>query len=593
MMSPLSVAQFLPKGAIRFDLVIIDEASQMTPENAIGALLRAKQTMIVGDTNQLPPTNFFRKMIAVSDDYDDEEEINDESILERANAAFRPARRLRWHYRSQHSSLIAFSNRHIYDNELIIFPSANENDTTLGVSLEKIEGVYASGTNPAEAEKMIEAITCFMTEYPQRSLGVVTVNIKQRDLLLVEFEREVGRNARVRRYLEQWNEQNDGLESFFIKNLENVQGDERDTIFIGTVYGSRSPGAPVMQRFGPISGVAGRRRLNVLFTRAKKQIVTFTSMTPADIRAEQTQNEGAYLLKKWLEFSATGTLESGEKTDRGPDSEFEEYVIKQIRAMGYCAEPQIGAAGYFIDIGITHPDWPYGYIMGVECDGATYHSSRSARDRDRLREEVLARLGWHLHRIWSTDWFEDPLHETGRLRVAIKKRLKELQAKDNRSTFSIEREQADIPRLQEHSEADVARANDTSEAFNGDFKELRETDTVRRLPFPDHDFDLESKEQPSDLFEERPNNDDDFIDREEARQQLVRLREDEVSSEFPEADPERNILRDSMIEHLLLHLPEDKKEFRSTIPVPLRYGTDYRQTKYLDDILDILAKVKR
>jgi hypothetical protein len=181
-----------------------------------------------------------------------------------------------------------------------------------------------------------------------------------------------------------------------------------------------------MQRFGPINRVAGKRRLNVLFSRAKKQIVTFSSMTAADVRAEENGNVGAYMLKRWLEYTATGQIEAGERTHLEPDSDFEQFVIDQLRAMGCEPEPQVGASEYRIDIGVRHPSWPHGYILAVECDGASYHSSRSARDRDRLRQEVLEGLGWRFHRIWSTDWFNDPKREAERLRDVVERRLKEL-----------------------------------------------------------------------------------------------------------------------------------------------------------------------
>ena len=227
-----------------------------------------------------------------------------------------------------------------------------------------------------------------------------------------------------------WEEENNGLGSFFIKNLENVQGDERDVIFIGTVYGPQKEGGNVMQRFGPINGIAGRRRLNVLFSRAKEKIVTFTSMTSADVLATQDRNPGAYMLKCWLEYIISGNLEGGEFSGKEPDSPFEEHVIQQIKSIGCEAVPQVGVTGYSIDIGVKHPSWPNGYLMGIECDGATYHSARSARDRDRLRQEQLESLGWHLYRIWSTDWFDDPVRETEKLREAIESRLNDLN-KDN------------------------------------------------------------------------------------------------------------------------------------------------------------------
>jgi hypothetical protein len=315
MMSPLAVAQYLTAGRFEFDLCIIDEASQMPPEDALGALVRCKQAVIVGDTNQLPPSNFFRKMLD-DDDADEDEAVLEESVLELAKGAFRPGRRLRWHYRSRHSGLIQFSNRYVYDGDLVVFPSASEERADMGVSLVKVDGRYKAGVNADEARAMIEAAIAFTRTHPDRSLGIVTMNQKQRDLLQEEWDSAVARDPDASAYVEKWATDRDGIEEFFIKNLENVQGDERDVIFIGTVYGPETPGGPVMQRFGPINGVAGKRRLNVLFSRAKKQIVTFSSMTGADVRAEENGNAGVYMLKRWLEYAATGQIETGDRTHR-------------------------------------------------------------------------------------------------------------------------------------------------------------------------------------------------------------------------------------------------------------------------------------
>jgi very-short-patch-repair endonuclease len=429
MMSPLAVAQYVPKGSIQFDLCIIDEASQMPPESAIGALLRCGQTMVVGDTNQLPPSSFFKSLID-DEEADEDETVLNESILEMAKSTFRPARRLRWHYRSRHSGLIKFSNRLVYKDDLIVFPSATESMSRMGIDFRPVAGRYKAGTNPIEARAMVDATLEFMESDPNRSLGIVTLNQKQRDLISEELEYELGSNSQAVKYIEAWKERNDGLEEFFIKNLENVQGDERDVIFIGTVYGPEEPGARVMQRFGPINGLAGKRRLNVLFTRAREKIVTFSSMTASDIIAEEHTNPGAYMLRRWLEYSASGLLESGERTEREPDSDFELFVIDQIRSMGCEPVPQVGVAGYFVDIGVRHPEWPHGFVLGVECDGASYHSAKSARDRDRLRQEVLEELGWRLHRVWSTDWFNNPRREAERLRGVISTSLEDLKRRE-------------------------------------------------------------------------------------------------------------------------------------------------------------------
>jgi very-short-patch-repair endonuclease len=423
LMVPSAVAQHLPKST-DFDLVIIDEASQMTPENSISALMRAKNAFIAGDTNQLPPTNFF-KGLSVDEEEDEDVTTTEESILELANVQFHPKHRLLWHYRSKHEDLIAFSNHYVYDNELVIFPSPTPTIKGMGISLVEVNGTFQRGVNPAEAQVMLDAIVQFMKDTPNRSLGVAVMNQSQMEQLEALVFREAEFNKTVSKYLDHWASARQGLERFFVKNLENVQGDERDVIFIGTVYG-RDPLGKFYQRFGPINGPAGKRRLNVLFSRAKEQIVTFSSIPLGEFNPAPT-NEGATLLRRWLEFSATKRL--GQVAPDPPghtDSPFEEHVIEAVRSLGYEAVPQVGVSSYFIDIGVKHPRYPFGYICGVECDGATYHSSKSARDRDRLREEVLNRLGWELFRIWSTDWFRDPLGCRQVLKTYLADRLESL-----------------------------------------------------------------------------------------------------------------------------------------------------------------------
>lgn len=425
MMVPSAVAQHLPKST-DFDLVIIDEASQMTPENSISALMRAKNAFIAGDTNQLPPTNFF-KGLSVDEEEDEDVTTTEESILELANVQFHPKHRLLWHYRSKHEDLIAFSNHYVYDSELVIFPSPHPTINGMGISLVEVNGTFQRGVNPAEAQVMLEAIVQFMKDTPNRSLGVAVMNQSQMEQLEAMVLREAESNKAVSKYLDHWASARQGLERFFVKNLENVQGDERDVIFVGTVYG-RDPLGKFYQRFGPINGPAGKRRLNVLFSRAKEQIVTFSSIPLGEFNPSPT-NEGATLLRRWLEFSATKRLgEVAHNHERAghTDSPFEEHVIEAVRSLGYEAVPQVGVSSYFIDVGVKHPKYPLGYICGIECDGSTYHSSKSARDRDRLREEVLNRLGWELYRIWSTDWFRDPLGCREVLKTYLSERLEGL-----------------------------------------------------------------------------------------------------------------------------------------------------------------------
>lgn len=406
MMSPMSVAQFLEPGAATFDLVVMDEASQIRPEEALGGLVRGKQLIVVGDQMQLPPTPFFQKLSADAISDTDEEEavdVKQESILEAAAARFYPVRRLKWHYRSEHGSLIAFSNREFYDDDLTVFPSPNHDHPHYGVKLVEVAGCYNAGTNEPEVKVIIDATLDFMADHADQSLGLVAVNSKQADLIREQMDRVFAENPQAEAYRAKWDL---GLESFFVKNLENVQGDERDVIFISTVYGPDLNGN-FYQRFGPINREYGHRRLNVLFTRAKKKVVLFTSMKPEEIQ-EEGRHWGVRALKGYIQFARDGQASLPEFIGKECDSEFEKWVIESLRASGFESVPQLGFAGYRIDIAVRHPQYPGIFLCGIECDGATYHSARSIRERDRLRQEILERLGWRIYRIWSTDWFRNP-----------------------------------------------------------------------------------------------------------------------------------------------------------------------------------------
>jgi superfamily I DNA and/or RNA helicase/very-short-patch-repair endonuclease len=417
LMSPMSVAQFLEPGGLQFDLVVMDEASQIRPEDAIGAIARGSQVLIVGDPMQLPPTSFFSKVDSDDAFNDEDEDTQDlsghESILDMARSVYQPIRQLRWHYRSQHESLIAFSNQEFYNNSLIVFPSPHGKDANFGVRLVDVNGVYDASLNPIEAEAVVNAAKQFMNQFPDRSLGIVAMNQPQRELINGMMDEDIfAVDPEAAAYRTRWE---DTLEPFFVKNLENVQGDERDVIFISTVYGKDSAGN-FYQRFGPINGVYGHRRLNVLFTRAKQQVRVFTSMdgslpwgTLEDMRW------GSRVLRNYLQFARERHLQFPTSTGKEPDSDFERWVIQLLREKGYEVVPQLGVAGYFLDIAIYHPDRPGTFLVGVECDGATYHSARSVRDRDRLRQEILERLHWNIYRIWSTDWFRNPQSEFEKL----------------------------------------------------------------------------------------------------------------------------------------------------------------------------------
>lgn len=425
MMSPLAVAQYLPPGAVQFDLVVMDEASQIKPEDALGALARSRQMVVVGDSKQLPPTSFFDRMDHEDIDPDEELAIEDsESILEVGAKAVGQQRRLKWHYRSLHHSLIDFSNQRFYDNELLIFPSVTSRNGELGIKFNYVEdGVYKGQVNEAEARHVARAIATHLKTRPHESLGVGTFNLKQRARIEDELDRLCAEEPALRRARSELEERR---ESLFIKNLENLQGDERDVIFISYTYGPDSTSGQVFQRFGPITLQNGWRRLNVLVTRARKRVEVFSSITPQQIMAEG-KSRGVAAMRDYLEFAQSGLIPDRViRTHAEPENPFEEAVANAIADFGLQVVPQVGVAGYRIDLGILQPDSNDDFLLGVECDGAMYHSAKSVRDRDRLRETIITSRGWRIHRVWSTDWFRNQRTEEERLRRVVQEELAKL-----------------------------------------------------------------------------------------------------------------------------------------------------------------------
>jgi transcription elongation GreA/GreB family factor len=429
MMGPMAVAQYLEPGVMQFDLVVIDEASQLTPEEAIGAMGRTKQIVVVGDPKQLPPTNFFNRLSTTDDgDLDEDSALStiagQESILD-VCLGLMPERMLQLHYRSRHESLIAFSNAKFYDGKLVVFPSPFPRSRTLGLQYHHIKaGSYQNKQNVPEAMRVVDAIIDHMRTQSDDSLGVCTLNMLQRDLIEELLEKRIRAFPECDEYLAKW--EGEGW-PFFIKNLENVQGDERDVIFISTTFG-KAPGTDVVrQNFGPISRPTGWRRLNVLFTRARKAVHLYTSMQPEDIVVDQNTPDGTKALRGYLDYARTGLIANLMETDREPDSDFEIAVADVLRAKGYSVRPQLGVAGYFIDMVVKHPVRPGEYIAAIECDGASYHSGAAVRDRDRIRQEILEGLGWKgkIWRIWSTDWFRSPHREIQKLIAFLDERMKE------------------------------------------------------------------------------------------------------------------------------------------------------------------------
>lgn len=420
MMSPMSVATYLEQGAIEFDLVIFDEASQVKVVDALGPILRGKQVVVVGDTKQMPPTDFFGKALELDDEEAEESFTADiESILSMFLSQGAPESMLRWHYRSRHESLITVSNHEFYDNKLLVFPSPGVNAAAKGLSFVHTEGTFyqrgTSRTNPEEARIVAEAVMKHARSTPDISLGVVAFSTAQRDRILLELERLRREDDSCEEFFNRSSQ-----ESFFVKNLENVQGDERDTIFISIGYGKTESGN-VSRSFGPINREGGHRRLNVLITRAKMAMRVFCNFTADELATTASTPFGVKALKSFLKYAETGVLEDRRETGKDTDSPFEDEVISAIQGLGYDVEPQVGSAGFFIDIAIRDPKKTGRYLLAVECDGASYHSSATARDRDRLRQNVLEGLGWRFHRIWSTDWFRNQYKEIDRLKESIDK----------------------------------------------------------------------------------------------------------------------------------------------------------------------------
>ncbi|MGB3128084.1 MAG: DUF3320 domain-containing protein, partial [Pseudomonas sp.] len=426
LMSPLSIAQYLPADLELFDLVIFDEASQIAPWDAIGSIARGKQVVIAGDPRQMPPTNFFNRAASASED-DTAEDM--ESILDECLGAGIPSHSLSWHYRSRHESLIAFSNHRYYDSSLITFPAAQTRAST--VEWRRVDGVYAKGkgrNNQAEAEAIVtETVKRLMDPAfiaAGHTIGIITLNSDQQRLITDLLDRARQQFPQIEPFF-----QDDLPEPVVVKNLETVQGDERDLIMLGIGYGPTEPGAQVMSmNFGPLNKEGGWRRLNVAITRARREMLVFSSFDSSMIDLNRTNARAVRDLKHFIEFAQRGPralAEAIQGSVGGYDSPFEEAVAQELRRKGWQVVPQIGVSRFRLDLGIVHPDRPGDYLAGVECDGATYHSAATARDRDKVRGAILKGLGWNLVRLWSTDWWIDKPGALDRLHAALEALLAE------------------------------------------------------------------------------------------------------------------------------------------------------------------------
>jgi very-short-patch-repair endonuclease len=453
MMSPLTVAQLLEGGNPSFDVVIFDEASQLPSEDAVGAIVRGRRLVVVGDPKQLPPTNFFSVMSgqAPAELAEDGTPVveDSESVLEEFMGAGVPRTRLRWHYRSTHESLITFSNVSFYEADLHTFPSVETASHAAGLAFEHVaDGVYeGKGLNLVEARRVVDAVIRHAREYPEVSLGVGTFNLRQQLAIQDELELRRRQDPSLEPFFGR-----DRAEPFFVKNLENIQGDERDVIFLSVTY-ARARDGRLRYNFGPVNGENGWRRLNVLTTRARRRMVVFSSMKGDDINPATAASRGPALLREFLLFAERGQLQSVTATVAADaESLFEQQVMEELMRRGVRVQPQVGAAGYRIDMAVVDEEAPGRFVCGIECDGVSYHASETARDRDRLRQQVLEARGWHIHRVWSTDWFKDREGQIERLMRLIE--ASRIQGREDAAT----RDAAEEVRRREEAEREAQRA---------------------------------------------------------------------------------------------------------------------------------------
>ena len=449
MMSPLSIAMFLPPQSLTFDLVIFDEASQVRPVDAFGAILRGRQTVVVGDSHQLPPTIFFETV--AGETKSGEEEIQEsggageqgrgaepplslpsfssESILDLFLAQNAPERMLRWHYRSQHESLIAVSNREFYERQLVIFPSPDAAREEVGLVYHHLpQTTYDRGgtrTNVQEAMAVAMAVIQHAQQQPHLTLGVVAFSSSQREAIEEEVERLRRQYDAAESFF-----QAHPIEPFFVKNLENVQGDERDVILISVGYG-RSADGRLSMNFGPLNQVGGERRLNVLITRARRRCEIFANLTADDIDLTRTEAVGVAALKTYLAYAQTGQLAELAPTMWANRSPLVEVVATALRERGYTVDQPLNE---MVDLAVQDAKRPSRYHLGLQLDGGR---PPSARDRERIQPQVLRSLGWRFYRLWGSRWWQDAAAELEHLINTMSEA--ELKAPPGSSPFHLER----------------------------------------------------------------------------------------------------------------------------------------------------------
>lgn len=443
MMSSLSIAQYLEPHHTSFDVVIFDEASQVRPEDALGALLRGRQVVVMGDSKQLPPTTFFENLLESDDEYNEDASFYSdvESVLNICKRSF-PYKTLRWHYRSRHESLIAVSNNEFYGNHLYVYPSPLHEDRNMGLQFRYVkDSVYErgkTGTNREEARVVAQEVMRHFIQFPDKTLMVGTFNVKQQEAIQREIESLVKSSPGFEKYFV-----NDKGENFVVKNIETIQGDERDVIFVSIGFGFDQTGR-LSKNFGPLNRDGGERRLNVLFTRAREKCVIFSNFKSIDLHVTDDDPAGLRVLKSFLAYAESKAFVCSTPEYEPDEVTFEESVAEFLREQGYTIHRKIGCAGYKMDMAIVNEDVAGHYIIGIETDGPQYFNSHVARDRDRLRSDVLTGLGWQLYRVWSTDWYLNPQRAKKNLLTAVEKAketAKEIQTPVN---FEFNDEEATV-----------------------------------------------------------------------------------------------------------------------------------------------------
>lgn len=551
MMSPLSVSLFLESDEYKFDTVIFDEASQVRTEDAVGAIFRGKQVIVCGDQHQLPPTSFFVATLN-ENEYDDEDDTLEkleeddsgsyESVLEECLKIL-PEITLRWHYRSRDEELIAFSNKNIYDNRLITFPSNVQKRDDFGIELVYCEnGRYDKGrsrTNKVEAQKVAELVFKHFDQYPDRSIGVVTFNTSQQNAV----DTEISRMRIERQAYEEYFDENRN-EPFFIKNLETVQGDERDTIILCVGYGKHDPNKPLSMVFGPLNKIGGERRLNVAITRAKCNIKIVTSITSFDFNLTKTNSKGVKLLRDYIAFAENPCTEEDKSiTDIDEDQEsMEQFICTYLDQKNIQYKKRVGFSDYKIDIAIPCSQNPDHFLLAIETEGEQYVSARTERERYLTRHIMLKSMGWNVEHIWTPTLLQDTDREMKRL-------IRKIRTLDNNHTPF---QQVTVPKPEDKPINNLRKDQDnqSQDFFDSPYCKIDEEDD--KIPFglkyynittfPDHEMQMRTCIQQV-LHNESPIHIDLLCQRiapKFDRKKVTKLFKDKVQQELEYIDYEYN-----------------------------------------------------